>query len=153
MRSTLLTVLALLLALPAAGQVYKWIDSNGKAHYGDSPPGDVKNERLRIDVRSHEGPAQVTDWAAILRRGAPPTARSHAVTMYSTSWCVHCKRARNYFNAHAIRYNEIDVEATPQGKRQFAELGGGGVPLILVGDKAMRGFDEATLAGLLKKSR
>lgn len=153
MRSIWVGVLALILAWPCAGQVHKWVDSHGKAHYGDTPPEDVKSERLKIDVRSHEGPAQVTDWAAILRKRAPPTARAYAVTMYSTSWCVHCKRAKNYFNANGIRFNEVDVESTDAAKREFAELGGGGVPLILVGSKAMRGFDEARLAALLKDSR
>jgi glutaredoxin len=153
MRSIGVGFLALVLAWPCAGQVYKWVDPSGKPHYGDTPPDDVKKEQLRIDVRSHEGPAQVTDWAAILRKRAAPTARAHAVTMYSTSWCGYCKLARNYFNAKGIRFNEVDVESTDAAKREFAELGGGGVPLILVGSKAMRGFDEARLASLLRDSR
>lgn len=152
MRSILVTSLALLAALPCAGQVYKWVDSNGKAHYGDSPPGDVKKEQLKVDVRSHEGPAQVTDWAAILRRRAPPAGRIHAVTIYTTTWCGPCKRAKSYLNAKGVRFNEVDVEATPEARREFASLGGGGVPLILVGSKAMRGFDEARLAAMLKDS-
>ena len=152
MRSVLVTVLALLVVLPCAGQVYKWVDKTGKAHYGDTPPDDVKKEQLKVDVRSHEGPAQVTDWAAILRRATPPTGRIHSVTLYTTSWCVHCKRAKGYLHAQGVRFNEVDVE-TAEGKREFAQMGGGGVPVILVGSKAMRGFDEARLAAMLKESR
>ena len=151
MRSTV-GFLLLLLALPCAGQVYKWVDSQGKAHYGDSPPDDVKKEQLKVEVRSHEGPAQVTDWAAILRRATPPTGRIHAVTVYTAVWCGPFKRAKSYLNAQGVRFNEVDVE-TADGKREFAQMGGGGIPLILVGSKAMRGFDEARLAAMLKGAR
>jgi len=151
MRTVLITLVALLATSPCAGQVYKWVDKNGKAHYGDSPPEDVKKEQLKVQVRSHEGPVQVTDWAAILRRSAPPVGRIHAVTIYTTTWCGPCKRAKLYLNGKGVRFNEVDVEATAEAKREFAELGGGGVPLILVGRKAMRGFDEARLAALLRE--
>jgi len=71
--------------------------------------------------------------------------------MYSTSWCPHCKRARAYFAQNGIAYQDIDVEKSESGKRDFARLGGGGVPLILVGGKAMRGFDPARMDQLLQR--
>ena len=152
MRS-LLALLACVFAAAASGQVYKWTDSSGKTHYGDSPPDGAQSQQLKIDVRSHEGPAQVTDWAAILRKKSPvASAASHSITMYSTSWCPHCKRARMYFAERGIAYEEIDIEASEKNKRDFKELGGGGVPLIIVGDKAMRGFDPKRMDALLKKS-
>jgi glutaredoxin len=152
MRPILLLAMFAVLAMPSAAQVYKWIDSTGKTQYGDRPPEDARKEQLKIDVRSYDGPVQVTDWAAVIRKKAPVTARVGAITMYSTSWCVHCKRARNFFAANHITYTEVDVEASEAGKRDFKELGGGGVPLILVGDKAMRGFDEQRMKALLKPS-
>ena len=45
----LMLVLALAAAAPAAADVYKWIDREGKVHYGDTPP---PNSAARpIDVR------------------------------------------------------------------------------------------------------
>jgi glutaredoxin len=152
MRSILLLVLVLAMAVPVAAQVYKWTDATGKVHYGDRPPDDAKNEQLKLPVTSYNGPVKVTDWAAVIRRRPPPpTPRAHTVTMYSASWCVHCKRARNYFNTNGIRFNEVDVEATEATRQEFADLGGGGVPLILVGDRGMRGFDEHNIRALLKQ--
>ena len=154
MRPTIVALVAgLALSLPAAAQVYKWTDSTGKVHYGDRAPDDAKTEQLKIEVRSHEGPVQVTDWAAILRkRSYTPPAGPQSVTMYMASWCVHCKRAKAYFNENGIRYNEVDIEASEANKKEFKEFGGGGVPLILVGDKAMRGFNEQRFQALMKKS-
>lgn len=153
MRSILILALVAATLSTATAQVYKWTDSTGKVQYGDRPPDDAKKSQLKIDASSYEGPVQVTDWGAILRRKSPGPTRAYAITMYSTSWCVHCKRARSYFAANGIRYNEVDVEASEAGRQEFKALGGGGVPLIVVGEKAMRGFDEQRMSALLKKSQ
>ncbi len=144
---------AMALALSASAQVHKWTDPSGKVHYGDRPPDDTKSEQLKMDVRSYDGPVQVSDWAAIIRKkSASRAAVSQGITMYTTSRCVHCKRARAYFAQKGIRYTEVDVEASEDNRKEFKELGGGGVPLILVGGKSMRGFSEAAIEALLKKS-
>lgn len=45
-----LLVLALAAALPLPAQVlYKWIDTQGKVHYGDKPPKDFKGEVTRLE--------------------------------------------------------------------------------------------------------
>jgi glutaredoxin-like YruB-family protein len=150
----LLALAACILAAAAFGQVYKWTDSTGKTHYGDRPPEGTQTEKLKLDVRSHEGPAQVSNWAAVIRKKSPEaaTAKSQSITMYSTSWCPHCKRAKAYFAERGIAYDEIDIEANEKNRREFKEAGGGGVPLIIVGDKAMRGFDPQGMDALLKRS-
>ena len=86
-------VLAALLAaaLPAAGQVYKWTDSKGRTQYGDKPPDDVKSQELRI--QSYEGAVEVRDWGEVLR-GKNVAGSGPGVTMYATTWCGYCKKAR-----------------------------------------------------------
>src|SRR5574340_50446 len=50
--------LALCVALPAAAQMYKWVDSDGKVKYSDTPPpSNVKTERLRIPAHAPDAPA------------------------------------------------------------------------------------------------
>jgi len=139
MRPLLLLLLALL-ALPAAAQVYKWKDADGKTHFGDRPPPDARTEEVKI--RTYEGTPQVRDWSQVIRgkaKGSVPAAHA-GVTMYTTDWCGVCKRARGYFASKGIAYTEIDVEKSDAGRRDFEALGGRGVPLILVGGKAMNGF-------------
>ena len=148
----LVAIVSLLLALPAFGQVYKWTDSTGKVHYGDKPPEDARKEELRIRIPSYEGPVEVRDWGAVLRRKAPEGGGAMSVTMYSTDWCGHCKNARAYFASKGISYRDIDVEKSESGRKEFKELGGGGVPLIIVGDKVMRGFSAKSFEALAKKS-
>ena len=155
-------VLALLLValavagLPAAAQVYKWTGPDGRTHYGDRPPEDAKKQELRIGVQSFGGPAQVDTWTQVLKR--PPAVdtskpRSAAVTMFSTSWCPHCKRAKSYFAQKGVGYREVDIEASDSGRREFEQYGGSGVPLIIVGERRMRGFDPAAMDQLLAAAK
>lgn len=153
----LLTLAVAALAAPPAGaQVFKWTGPDGRTHYGDRPPGDAKKEELRIGVQSFGGPAQVDTWAQVLKR--PPAVdtskpRASAVTMFSTSWCPHCKRAKAYFAQKGVSYREVDIEASDAGRREFAGYGGSGVPLIIVGEKRMRGFDAGAMDRLLASAK
>lgn len=139
------------MAFSAGAQVYKWTDSTGKVHYGDRPPQDAKTEQVKVDaVASHVGPPQADNWAAIIRSPAasrPPDAKT--LTMYSTTWCGFCKRARAYLNAKGIAYREIDIESSPANRDQFKQYGGKGVPMFILGDRRLRGFNEESLAEFL----
>lgn len=146
--------LALALTLAAAGaaaQVYKWSGPDGRTHYGDRPPEEAKKQELRIDVQSFGGPAEVDTWTRVLRRGLPVDAAPAAetITMFSTSWCPHCKRAKAYFAGKGLAFREVDIEASDAGRREFAQFGGKGVPLIIAGERRMRGFDAAAMDRLL----
>lgn len=152
MRFLLAALLAAALALAAHAQVYKWTDSTGKVHYGDRPPDDANKQELRIRIPSYDGPVEVRDWASVIRTktATPPAAQS--ITMYSTDWCGHCKNARNYFAAKSIPFTEVNVETSEAGRKDYEALGGGGVPLIQVGGKIMRGFSPQSFEALRKSS-
>ena len=107
-------------------------------------------------MQSFGGPAQVDTWAQVLKR--PPAVdtskpRSSAVTMFSTSWCPHCKRAKAYFAQKGVSYREVDIEASDAGRREFDGYGGSGVPLIIVGEQRMRGFDAGAMDRLLASAK
>lgn len=58
MRMTSWMVLGLMLAAPAyAGQVYKWVDPDGRVHYGDQPMPGAK----AVDLRTNRGTLATTD--------------------------------------------------------------------------------------------
>jgi glutaredoxin len=151
-RSACLVLAALVLALPAVAQIYKWTDPSGKTHYGDAPPDDVKKQELKIRIPSYDGPVEVRDWAAVIRKkAAPPAIDPDRITMYSTDWCPHCKNARSYFSSKGIRFTEYNVETSETGRKEYEALGGGGVPVIVVGSKVMRGFSRESFESLRGK--
>ena len=65
--------------------------------------------------------------------------------MYGTSWCGYCAAARRFFETNGIHYTEYDTEKTAEGYEGHKKLGGGGVPLIVVGGDIMHGYNEAGL--------
>jgi glutaredoxin len=67
------------------------------------------------------------------------------VILYGTTWCGYCAAARQFFDANGIRYTEYDTEKTTEGYEGYRKLGGGGVPLIVIGADVMRGYNEAGL--------
>ena len=151
-RLALALAVAALAALPAAAQVYKWTGPDGRTHYGDSPPDNAPKRELRIDVQSFGGPAEVDTWTKVLKR--PPAVdtakpRSASITMFSTTWCPHCKRAKSYFAQKGVSFREVDIEASDSGRREFEQYGGKGVPLIIVGERRMRGFDAGAMDRIL----
>jgi glutaredoxin len=64
-------------------------------------------------------------------------------------WCGYCKRAKAHLAARGVPYDEVDVEATQRGQNEFTQLGGRGVPIILVGSQRMDGFDANGLDAML----
>ena len=144
MRAILLA--CLLFCLPAWAQIYKWTDSTGKTVYGDKPPEESKAKEMRI--QSFGQPVEVKDWSQVLR--AKSVSGGSGVTMFSTTWCGYCKQARTYFRSKGIAFTDIDVEKSEDGRRRYKELGGGGVPIILVGSRMMQGFGEEAFEELRK---
>jgi glutaredoxin len=142
-----LSVVFLCLPVAASAELYKWVDANGKVHYSDSAPADIKSQKLDLKVNSIAGPPVVSKLPPAPSAG---TATAQRVRLLSASWCGYCKRAAAYLRSRGTPFEELDVEKTSQGKREYDALKGRGVPIILVGDRRMDGYDQTTLATMLK---
>ena len=143
---------ALLLALPviASGQVYRWTDEAGRVHYGDKPPADRKAKAVQDRISSYDGAAQVTQLRAATGNGTTAGQGSAQVVLYSAVWCKYCRQAKAYFAQRGLRYEERDVEASPGARREYDQLGGRGVPVILVGRQRMDGYSQGRLESMLR---
>jgi len=133
---------ATLILAPALAGVYKWTDESGRIHYSDQPPPSRKAEQVRIRINSYTGPAVVSK--------AGTAAAPGEVVIYTTEWCGYCKKAKAFLDARGVRYREVDVEASPEARQEFARLGGRGVPVILVGEQRMDGYDQGRLETMLE---
>ncbi len=61
-RLSLVFALTLCLAPPAVGQMYKWVDQNGRVQYSDKPPpANIKSEKLRNAQTAPNPPAPSKD--------------------------------------------------------------------------------------------
>ena len=146
------TVLACLLlgsipTFPTLAEIYKWIDAEGNVHFSDkkSATQQAKPVELKSSINSYDGsslPKFETGAGKKKNRTVKsksnkklPRLRPRQVVMYSTVWCGFCKQAKAYFRKKGIAFAEKDIEKSTQAKKEYKSLGGGGIPLILVGNK------------------
>lgn len=73
------------------------------------------------------------------------------VVMYSTPTCHYCNLAKDFFDDYEIPYEVFDVQSDLVKRKEMMEKSGQmGVPVILVDDVMVRGFDEEKLRELLE---
>jgi glutaredoxin len=140
----IIALCALLACIPAEAQpIYRWVDDRGRVQYADKPPPGVKAKAVENRINSYSGAITVSG-------SASAGATRPEIKMYSTEWCAYCKKARDYLGRNRIRYTELDVEKSEGARAQYQQLGGRGVPVILVGTQRMNGFSEEHFARMLK---
>ncbi|MCF6281012.1 MAG: DUF4124 domain-containing protein [Candidatus Polarisedimenticolaceae bacterium] len=144
--STLLAVAMLLFAFSAHAEIYKWVDSEGRVHFGERPPSSGDSEIVHVNVTqpSLTTPSATNKSVASAIETAKKSVKKKKVTMYGTDWCGYYKKARNYFNKNGIPFVEYNVEKLPHRMREFKKLGGSGYPLIVISKNSkMNGFSES----------
>lgn len=76
------------------------------------------------------------------------------IVLYSTSWCPHCRAAKEYLTSHNIPFINRDVELDSDAMELLTgKYKSQGVPVIVFGDDAevMRGFDETRFEKTVEK--
>lgn len=139
----------LLLALLAAGlaqaqSAYRWVDKEGKVHYGDRPPQTARD----VEERKYSAPAADRQASYAMRQAM----ENFPVTLYVTPDCAAaCKEGRDYLNKRGIPFSEKSVTTNDEIATLREQLGGGDVvvPVLQVGEKNRKGFLESAWAGLL----
>lgn len=72
------------------------------------------------------------------------------VTVYSTPTCVYCKMAKEFFSKNNIAYEDHDVLADLNARKEmFDKSHQMGVPVITIDDKVVVGFDRAAISQAL----
>lgn len=84
-------------------------------------------------------------WSGQQTQPAVATGVQPQVTLYATEWCGYCAATRKLFEEQGIVYTELDIEKTTVGYEGFKKLGGNGVPVVVIGDKVIHGYDERAL--------
>ncbi len=65
------------------------------------------------------------------------------VIVYSTPTCHFCHMAKEYFDQQKVAYESFDVASDMEKRKEMmAKSGQLGVPVILIGDQVIVGFDK-----------
>ncbi|WP_189346249.1 glutaredoxin family protein [Undibacterium macrobrachii] len=73
------------------------------------------------------------------------------VILYGTTTCPFCKEARSYLKSKNISFVDYDVDLHEQGRKDFQKLNGEVVPLILIGDRKISGFNSQAIDDALSQ--
>lgn len=147
-----------LLAGFAHAEMYRWVDGHGVITFKDYPPPASQKRKVKVKVYSDDNfnPAPPAPSSPPASSGKRPEAVSRpapakkeqfngTVEIYVTDWCGYCKKAIAYMKNRNIPYVAYDIEKDSGARQRHADLGGGGVPLIIIGNHKMSGFSAETL--------
>jgi glutaredoxin 3 len=72
------------------------------------------------------------------------------ITVYTTPTCGYCRHLKNYLEQRGVEYTERDVSVDRAAAEEMVQRSGQmGVPVTVIGDQAVVGFDRARLDSLL----
>jgi glutaredoxin 3 len=72
------------------------------------------------------------------------------VTVYSTPTCPYCVRAKEYLTKKGVAYKDLNVAVNREAAQEMVQKSGQmGVPVIVVDEKVVIGFDQRALEKLL----
>jgi len=74
------------------------------------------------------------------------------VVIYSTPTCPYCRRAKQYFKEKGVDFTDYNVAADRKLAEEMIHRSGQmGVPVIIIDDEVLIGFNQALLDKLLAK--
>ena len=72
-----------------------------------------------------------------------------SVKIYTASGCHYCHDAKSFFDENNIGYTEFDISKDREAKKELMKKGYMSVPLIIIDDQEILGFDRERISVLL----
>ena len=145
-------------------EIYKWVDENGITHLSDSPPQEIVSAGKAELIPTFESDPQIIQQTekqsrktgnntSTFSRAPQITKRPKTpkVELYTTAWCVYCRKAREFFRSRGIAFIEYDIEKDENAARRKTQLTDRrGVPFVVINGKRIHGFDQGAYIRALK---
>lgn len=126
-----------------ADQLYKWVDSQGRVTYQSTPPPDGAADVVETTIGTVGGEDSETP--------AEQVFETDPIKFYSKPECATCDLARTYFEEMEIPFEEVDIaEDEAIAAKMQKNFGHNNVPTIKVGNKSVTGYEQNTMAKILK---
>jgi glutaredoxin len=146
----------------SSAEIYKWVDENGVTHYSDSPTENIPGPTVTENVETQSAdpaPADTPPLPDETQKGALDSnffnildetpeeevaANSPSVEIYETSWCVYCKKAKDFFRSRGIDFVTYDIEKDQQAARRMRSLTNRqAVPFVVINGQEISGYSVA----------
>lgn len=128
-------VLLAITSYAQAESLYRWVDKEGRVHYGDKPAEDA----TVIEKKKFAAPAAAGD--DDLSYNTRKAKQDFPVTLYASPSCGDiCAQARSFLNKRGIPYTE-KLLVTKEDIDAYIKLtGANNVPALTVGKNLLSGF-------------
>lgn len=154
----LLVLLTTLAAFGAAAQiVYFGRDEGGNLAVIKEPPPELNTTPPPRKLQPPKSSQVAKQSKAAVKSPPAHQAKDQSaiapgeLVLYAADWCKYCRQARQYLREQGISYTVIDIES-PLGRNAFALFGEGkGIPLLVDGDRKLRGFSPEYYDSFLSK--
>jgi len=130
-------LLAMMSINAQADTLYRWVDKDGKVHYGDRPADDA------VITEPKKFAAPPTSGDDDLSYGIRKARQDFPLTLYVGKKCGdYCVQARSLLNKRGIPFVEKNL-STQEDIDAFNKLSGGNtIPTLMVGKSPLRGLEE-----------
>jgi glutaredoxin-like YruB-family protein len=72
------------------------------------------------------------------------------VEIYTSKSCSYCHAAKEFLSQNNISFTEYDITQDAQARRELMKKGYRSVPLIIIENEEISGFDKEKLLSILK---
>jgi glutaredoxin len=123
----------------AQGQVYRYVDADGRVVYSDRPPPPnakaVQTKRLGANFVETSEPSVVAQQAA----------ERFPATLFTFECGEVCQNAEGLLNKRGVPFTTVNVQSDEAGHNRMKELSGDDkAPVLALGDKLIvKGYNEA----------
>ncbi|WMM24379.1 glutaredoxin family protein [Tissierella sp. MB52-C2] len=73
------------------------------------------------------------------------------VIVYTSNTCPYCVSAKDYLTEKGIDYTEKNVQTDKDARKELMAMGHMGVPVLVIDDEEIVGFDKEKIDELLEK--
>lgn len=78
-----------------------------------------------------------------------PTSSQPRIIIFTSSSCPWCNRVKQYLREKRFGFREVNVERDPEGARELRRRNIMGVPVVLINNHPIVGFDKVKIDKLL----
>ncbi len=137
MKTLLLAICILIISINnvSAASLFKWVDKEGKVHYGDKPDeGAIKAEQKKFAAPSADDDN--------LSYGVRKAKQDFPVVMFVAANCGDiCVQARALLNKRGVPFAEKNLLTQEDVDAFKTKTGGETIPTLMVGKSVLKGFE------------
>ena len=145
----------------------RYVDERGRVHYVNTDNSKIPEQyREQVEpkpLQESEESSKENSLTNSLLTPAEPTSPPDTTSIASlpeykieillTFDCQNCIQLLNFLKAHNLNYIPYDIQNSDVGKEKYREVGGGELPITMIGDEIIKGYDLKRIYDILARDK